>query len=463
MPAADARAEFPAATRADWLRLVGGSGDADQRLQSLSWRSADGLEFGPLYARPVGENSPALRSDAGGWDIRTWHAEPDAASAALALADDVSGGASSIALQLAIPGQAGLPPRYDAIAQALARMPIERIPLYFSAGDQYLGIAQCLMTLWDERGLSGANRRGGIHADPLGTLARTGALEASVWQTLEVLGQYVSANLAEWPNVRLLLADGTAYHDAGASEGEELAFTLATLVEYLRVLSFEDIAVRQALPTVSIGLAVNADLLMSVAKMRSARRLIARLAEVCGAPASAQAVCLWATTSLRMQTRSAMHKNSLRNSIAALAAAVGGADAITLRPHTMCAGMPSAAAQRLARNTQHLLKDESRLALVLDPAGGSGALEAMTTALTHRAWELFQQIERKGGMAKALLGGYVHERIAASAAARGPGSEPELADPDDDRPGPAWVIAAIDHAQTRLPALIPRPAAGGRS
>jgi methylmalonyl-CoA mutase len=102
----------------------------------------------------------------------------------------------------------------------------------------------------------------------------------------------------------------------------------------------------------------------------------------------------------------------LRNTLAAFAAGVAGADAITVLPHTTALGLPDPSARALARNIQHLLIEETHLHRVADPAAGSGAIEALTEALAERAWTEFQAIEREGGIVASLGAGAFPARIA---------------------------------------------------
>ncbi len=442
--------DFPAVSRDDWLRLAGVAGARAQR-------TYDGIAIEPLPPCPASHNPTIpVRQNPKGWDVRTLHTGSDPKAARKAIAEDLAAGATSIVLQLATPGQFGLAPRYDAIAAALDGLPLDRLTVCFSAGDQYFGAAQCLLTIWDATGRPAASARGAIHADPLGTLARTGALESGLWPALELLGQFVDSSMVSWPNVRLLLADGTLYHDAGASEAQELAAMLATTVEYLRVMSFESLAADAIFPHLTVGLAADADLFLTIAKLRAARLLLARVAEACGAAGQADRIELWVTTSRRMQTVSAPHKNILRNAIAALGAAVGGADSLTITPHTFMTGAPDASARRLAATTHALMTEESGLARVLDPADGSAQVATLTDALARRAWTLFQEIEAEGGMARALLKGSVQAGIA-STAARRTADRPAVTDTPEPDDGPAQHLhpptAPIERAETRIAAM----------
>lgn len=403
----------PAATRDDWLRLIGG----EAGLAALRTATLDRIVIDPL-APAIVDAPRAERADAKGWDLRPLHAAADPAAMRAAIAQDSAGGATSIAIKLATPGDFGLAPRYDAITAALQGVDIGHTEISLLPGDQYFGAAQVLLALWEQTGQHPASLRASLNADPLGTLARTGALEAGLWPSLELLGQFVATNMLPWPDVRLLLADGGLYHDAGASEAQELAAMLATVVEYLRVLDFEGVAADEVFPHLTVGLAADADLFATIAKLRAARLLLARLAGTLKAEAAVGRIRLWVTTSQRMLTQRAVHTNVLRNSIAVLGACVGGADIVTVLPHTWALGQPDAAARRLARNTPVLLAEECGLAHVLDPGSGSAHIAALTQALARRAWELFQEIEEAGGMARALLGGKVQEGIAGTVARR---------------------------------------------
>ena len=456
--------EFPAATHEVWLEAVAEAIRGAKAIDQLARRTDDGIRVEPIVGRDRRPSPVAARNNPRSWVIRTLHTSSDARSVRSAIGDDLAAGVTSVALQLATPGQQGLPPKYEAIGAALKDVPLDRTGVCFSAGDQYFGIAQSLLALCEEAGMPSSAARGGIHADPVGTLARTGALEAGLWPSLEILGQFAASNLDTWPHVRLLMANAGIYHDAGASEAQELAAMLATTVEYLRVMDFEGVGAARLFAHLTVTLAADCDLFLTIAKLRAARLLLARLAAVCGAPGAERDLELWVTTSERMLTRRTLHTNILRNSIAGLGAAVGGADCITIRPHSAAVGVADAGAHRLARNIQLLLLEESGIARVLDPAAGSGHVAAVTEALAQRAWSLFQDIEAKGGIARMLLSGELQAVIAATAVNRqkefldGRRKLTGVGDPYEADEAVGWVApipisAPILHAQTQIPAL----------
>jgi len=420
---------FEQATEGQWLALVDKvlkGADFDERLVA---RTADGIALKPLYTRAdavagadlaVPGSAPLTRGRprAGlGWDIRTFHVETDARLANTAILEDLAGGATSIVLQIAAPGGIGLAYNGNEIATALAGVDLTLCPVVLVAGEYTQDAAGSLMAVWRERGLPEAQWKGELGADPLGTLARTGALYHPLARSLEVAAR-LAADMRGMPGVRALIADGHPYHAAGASEAEELAAMLGTLLAYLEACDAIGLAPADALPKISVGLAADCDQLLTIAKLRAGRRLVWRIAQACGAEPAAADVTFASATAWRMLARRDPWVNVLRNTVACAAAAMGGADAICVLPFTFPLGRPDAFTRRIARNTQIVLQEESGLGRVADPSGGSFAIERLTDDLARKAWAIFQRWDAAGGMGAALTSGRVQDEIAATAAAR---------------------------------------------
>lgn len=414
-------AGFEPATHEAWLALVEkvlkGS-DYEQRLVS---HTLDGIRIAPLYTRadalPEAEatrpgEAPYTRGtkaagEPTGWDIRQFHLATDPKEANAAILEDVRGGATSLALQV----------QEDALATALDGVELEACSIALTAGERTPEAAAALEALWRERGIADDARRGHFNADPVGTLAQSGALADSLDQNLERAIALVRKS-EQWRGVTALLADGNPYHAAGASEAQELAAMLATLVAYLRACEAAGVPPERALPKIAVALAVDADQFLSTAKLRAARRLIWRVADACGAGSAAAGVHITAVSAWRMMARRDPWTNIMRTTIACAAAAMGGAQAITLLPFTFALGKTTSFARRVTRNIQIVLQEESNLGRVADPAGGSWYVENLTDDLARKAWDLFQQIESKDGIAAALVSGALQDEIAAVAEQR---------------------------------------------
>ena len=431
MPEPDAAltAEFEPARREAWLTLVAKvlkGADFDKRLVSST---RDGLAIQPLYTR-ADATAEAMAGAAavgrsgwypGGWDVRQRHAETDPEAANKAILEDLAGGATSVLLQVQAPGQAGLSYGAEALQIALRGVALYGTTVALDARENTLDAAGSLMEVWRAAGIGENVRGGAFNYDPLGVLAKTGTLYYPAQRSCEIAAK-LATDTRSMSHVTALLADGRPYHEAGGSEAQELAAMLATLVAYLRACEAAGLRPRMALGKIALALAADADLFLTIAKLRAARRLVAQVAEACGAGSAAEAIQLTASTSERMMARRDPWVNMLRTTIACAGAAFGGAEAITVLPFTWALGKPDAFARRIARNTHLVLQEESAAARVVDPAHGSWYVEKLTDDLARAAWALFQEIEAQGGMvggmAAALESGFIQDKIARVAEAR---------------------------------------------
>jgi methylmalonyl-CoA mutase len=353
----------------------------------------------------------------GGWDVRQRHAEPDPKAANAAILEDVASGGTSLLLQIQAPGQTGLSYGAGPLAEALKGVFLHACTIALDARENTLDAVGSLMEIWREAGIGENVRRGAFNCDPLGVLAKTGTLYYPADRSCEIAAK-LAADSRTMSHVTALLADGRPYHEAGASEAQELAAMLGTLVAYLRACETAGLRPRMALGQIAVGLAADADLFLTMAKLRAARRLVARVAEACGAGTAAEKLQLAAHTSERMMARRDPWVNMLRTTVACAGAAFGGAESITVLPFTWALGKPDQFARRIARNTHLVLWAESSGSRVIDPAHGSWYVEKLTDDLLRKAWALFQEIEAKGGMARALESGFIQGEIARVAEAR---------------------------------------------
>lgn len=454
-------AEFPDATHEQWQHLVAGvlrkSGKevtAAEAEDALSTALEDGLRARPLYtaddtAAPAGlpgfapfvRGGRAEGNTVGGWDVRQRHTVADSGG----LLADLENGVTSLWLTT---GDDTLFP-VSALPEALDGVLLDLAPVVLDAGAEVGAAARALLALYKEKGVAPDAVRGNLGADPLGHEARTG--ESYDTAPVRDLARLCAER---YPGLRALTVDALPYHEAGASAAQELGCSLATGVAYLRELTDAGLSVEQALAQLEFRYAAGADQFLTIATFRAARRLWARVAEACGAPGSG-AQLQHAVTSPVMMTRRDPWVNMLRTTIATLAAGVGGADAVTVLPFDHALGLPDAFARRIARNTSGILIEESHLARVIDPAGGSWYVERLTDELARAAWEFFQEIERAGGQAAALRSGLIHDRLAATWAAR----SKRLATRREPVTGVSEFPHLAEKPVVREP--VPAPASGG--
>ncbi|MGW8457223.1 methylmalonyl-CoA mutase family protein [Streptomyces niveus] len=423
-------AEFPAPTHEQWQGLVAGvlrksgrdvSGAAAE--DALSTSLEDGLTTRPLYTAADAPGDAGMPGFApftrggtpggpapGGWDVRQRHARTDPARTNEAVLDDLANGTTSLWLAV---GAAGVP--VSGLAEALDGVYLDLAPIALDAGDEFPAACAELLRLYDERDVPRGEVRGTLGADPIGRLARTGDETPGL--------QDAAAELAgrchrEYPELRALVVDALPYHEAGGSAVQELGCSLAAGVAALRDLTAAGLSVEAACGQLEFRYAATADQFLTIAKLRAARRLWARVAEVSGAGPAGAAQRQHAVTSSVMMTRRDPWVNMLRTTVASLAAGVGGADSVTVLPFDHTLGLPDGFARRIARNTSTILIEESHLGRVIDPAGGSWYVERLTDDLAHAAWAWFQEIERAGGQRAALRDGLIAERLAATWATR---------------------------------------------
>ncbi|MCC3771820.1 methylmalonyl-CoA mutase subunit beta [Streptomyces sp. UNOC14_S4] len=419
-------AEFPDATREQWQRLVEGvlskagtvaEGPAAE--EALSITLLDGPTIRPLYtaddSAPAAGHpgfAPFVRGGrpegtaVSGWDVRQHHADPDPGRANEAVLADLENGVTSLWLTT---GDAGLP--IEALPAALDGVYLDLAPVVLDPGADFEAAAHRLLALHDERGLPPGAARGNLGADPLGTLARTGGTTDPA-ESLAAAAALAARCLRDRPGIRALTVDALPYHEAGGSAAQELGAALATGVAYLRALTAAGLTVDQACAQLEFRYAATADQFLTIAKFRAARRLWARVAEVSGAATASAAQRQHAVTSSVMMTRRDPWVNMLRTTVACLGAGVGGADSVTVLPFDEALGLPDAFARRIARNTSSILLEESHLARVIDPAGGSWYVERLTDELARAGWEFFQWIERLGGQAAILREGHLAKSLA---------------------------------------------------
>jgi methylmalonyl-CoA mutase len=453
-------ADFPAATREQWRSLVAavlrksGVAEGVDPESALAARTYDGIDIKPLY---TAEDAASLNHDGlpghppfvrgatvessarTGWDVRQRHLDPDPVRTNRAVVADLSNGATSLWLVLGAGGLA-----VADLRAALEGVYLDLAPVALDAGVETVSAASVLLGLAEQRGVESAELAGTLGADPIGLRARTGTdADLSVLLTL-------AEQSKAFAKLRIATVDGTVYHDAGGSDSDEVGIATSVGVAYLRALVNGGMSVDAALDRLEFRYAVTDDQFLSIAKLRAARRVWDRVAELSGASQQRRGQRQHAVTSAAMMTQRDPWVNLLRTTIAGFAAAVGGADAITVLPFDAAIGVTDDFARRIARNTQSILHDESSLARVIDAAGGSWYIESLTDQLAEKAWERFTAIERAGGALAALDDGTIGTALATTRDAR--------RDDIAHRRAPITGVSEYAHVDERPVVRAPAPA-----
>lgn len=442
-PGSDAPS-FPAVSLEEWREKATGGKE-----MALTTALEDGLEVPWLFTP-----ADALAPDPGGvpgqapfvrgtrvgqpWALRQEHGAPDRRTANAAILDDLAGGATEITLRLDEAARDGLGPDDPELTDARGRdgtivttaddlddvlhdVLLDLAPVALDAGAQALPAAALLAAVWERREHPADTVGGALRLDPIGTLAAAGTIAGTPEEALTLAARVAVEVDAERPNVTALAVDTRTYVGAGASAAQELALALSTGVAHLRACEAAGLGPARAARQIEFTLQVGADQFLELAKLRAFRRTWARVLEASGVAAAERRSPLFARTSVRMLSSLDPWVNILRGTTAAFAAAVAGADGISVSPFDAARSTDGTAhplARRIARNTQLVLLEEASLARVADPGGGSWYVEWLTDQLAQSAWERLQAIEAEGGVVAALRSGMVAEAVARSTAER---------------------------------------------
>lgn len=316
-------------------------------------------------------------------------------------------------------GQGGLSiATVDDLATALSRIDLEQVPIFVQASSAALPMTALLMALVRRQGKSTARVRGCIGMDSLQTLVREGTFPRSLSGAYDRMAHLMTWVIKHAPQVRTVMVHSQPYHDGGGSAVQELAFTLATAVEYVRELLARGLSINDVARRTCFSFSIGSNFFMEIAKLRAARLLWAKAVAAFDGSPEAQKMTLHVRTSAWNKTIYDPYVNMLRTTVEALAGSIGGCDSMHVGPFDEALGLPDEFSRRIARNTQLILMHECRVNKVVDPAGGSWYVESLTDALARKAWALFQEVERKGGMGRALQEGFPQAQVAQTAARR---------------------------------------------
>jgi methylmalonyl-CoA mutase len=407
--------EFPPATQAEWRKLVDAALKGASFENRLVSQTYDDIRVEPLYPRAAGASPVAGRTPGTAWTLMQRVDHPDPVAANKQALDDLMNGATGLTLIFAGSLNAngyGLDSTPAVLDRVFKDIVLDAgITIDFNVGQATRVAIQHFAALVKARNIDPASVELRAALNPIGGFAASGT-SPRPWSELstyfaklvrELTGQGFKGSLA--------VADGRVIHNAGGSEAQELAFAIASAVEYLRALEAGGVALNAARGMIYFRLAADADQFLTIAKFRALRKLWARVEQACGLTPKPTYVA--AETAWRMMTKRDADVNMLRMTLAVAAAGLGGADSISALPHTAALGLPDAFARRVARNTQLILLEESNLAKVSDPAAGSGAIEDITAKFCTAAWMQFQEIEAAGGLWAALEKKLVQQKVAA--------------------------------------------------
>lgn len=385
----------------------------------LTKQTLDGIDVSPLGTAALaaglsGDGLPgqapftrgtAAARELQAWDIRAHFIDPDVKLTTEHVMTDLENGVNSLWLSVGTGAIA-----IDALPGILDKVFIDLAPVILDAPYEPVAAATAFATVIDDRAIDTAPGTN-LGADPIGSSFR-GHGETSMDVVKPI------ADIATKLKARAVVVDGTAVHDAGASDVQELAYSLAAGAAYLRALVAAGYSVDDAAALLEFRYAATDEQFPTIAKFRAARRLWNRVAELSDVTTNGRAQLQHGVTSRPMMSKYDPYVNMLRTTLAAFSAGVGGATSVTVLPFDTSLGLPEVFSRRIARNTSSLLIAEAHVSKVTDPAGGSYAVEKLTDDLARAAWDAFGQIEAAGGIAAVIADGTLAAQVAETVAHR---------------------------------------------
>lgn len=249
--------------------------------------------------------------------------------------------------------------------------------------------------------------------DPIRTLNTTGNFCCANY--VDTLKECI-ALVADYRRIRVVGVEAYTLNDAGSTLVQELGFALSMGSEYMNILTSAGIAAEEAARRIKFTFAVGANYFMEIGKFRAAKMLWSNIVKEYGAQKECtQKMKIHAVTSQWNMTVYDAYVNMLRGTTEAMSASIAGVDSLEVLPFDYMFREPAEFSNRIARNVQIILKEESHFNKIVDPAAGSYYIESLTASIAENAWNLFKQTEEKGGYTEAFKAGFVQSEIKAAA------------------------------------------------
>ena len=298
-------------------------------------------------------------------------------------------------------------------------IPLAEMSVSMTMNGAVLPVMAFFIVAGEEQGVPHAELTGTIQNDILKEFAVRNTYIYPPEPSMRIVSDIIAYCAAEMPKFNSISISGYHMHEAGATAVQELAYTLADGMEYVRCAKADGLDIDDFAPRLSFFFGIGMNLFMEVAKLRAARTLWHRIMTDLGAKNdNSKRLRTHCQTSGVSLTEQDPYNNIVRTTVEALAAVLGGTQSLHTNSFDEAIALPTDFSARIARNTQLILAEESGVTAVTDPLGGSWYVERLTRDLEEKAWELIQEVEAHGGMTKAVAEGLPKHRIEEAAAAR---------------------------------------------
>src|SRR3954467_8458553 len=445
-------ADFPKKTLADWEKLASKE-LRDKPLSSLDWTTPEGIVVKPLYTAADLENLETLGSLPGfppftrgpkatmyagrPWTVRQYAGFSTAEESNRFYKANLAAGQMglSVAFDLATHrgydsdhprvvgdvGKAGV--AIDSVEDMkvlFADIPLDKMTVSMTMNGAVLPVLAGYIVAAEEQGVSQDKLAGTIQNDILKEFMVRNTYIYPPEPSMRIVADIIEYTALNMPRFNSISISGYHMQEAGATAVQELAFTLADGLEYVRAAKSKGLKVDQFAPRLSFFFAIGMNFFMEIAKLRAARLLWARLMQKNFEPKDARSLALrtHCQTSGVSLTEQDPYNNIIRTTVEAMAAVLGGTQSLHTNAYDEALGLPTQFSARIARNTQLIIAEETGIPHVVDPLGGSYYIEALTNSLATHAQALIDEVEGLGGMTKAVESGMPKLKIEEAAAQR---------------------------------------------
>lgn len=405
--------QFPPVSTAEWKAKVEADLKGAPFDKKLVWRTNEGFNVQPMYRAEDIADLKTTDSLPGEYPYvrgtrrdNDWLARQeiiaDSAEEANKKALDVLGkGITSLGFKIA-DGTA------EELSALLKDIVVPSVELNFvCCPKKALGFAEVLVAYLKANGLE-KEFKGSIDFNPFKKALKHGVAFPG---NIAEMGKEMLAIVKDVPGLRVLSVDSEMLSNAGAYIFQELGYAMSWGAEWLTLLTDAGVDADEVARRIKFNMGISSNYFMELAKFRAARMLWAQIAKKYGVSDDACKQAVHATTSRYNQTIYDAHVNLLRSQTETMSAALAGVDSITVTPFDAPYQTPDDFSERIARNQQFLLKEESHLDKVVDPAGGSYYVETLTVSIANEAWKLFLATEDKGGFLAAVNDGEIQKAI----------------------------------------------------
>ena len=418
--------EFPPVSTEKWEEVINKDLKGADYDKKLVWHTIEGFNVKPYYRAENLEGLEYLDTNPGEkpyvrgkqtagnvWEVRQDIIVHDPAEANRIALDAVERGATSLGLCAEAIATA------DDMAVLLKGIYINAVSINFMCSKDYLALLKLYAEYAKREGYKADELRGSTDFDPFRYALKHGKFHRGEEGDLQMAKELVEYAHEALPKFRVLTVNGQMLHNCGANIVQELGFSIAAANELVSRLTDLGCKMEHAGRSIVLNVGVGSTYFMEIAKIRAARLLWSKVVEQykpeCDCPYK---LFIGATTSRWNQSVYDPYVNMLRSTTEAMSAAVAGADSISVLPFDTAYKQADDFGYRIARNQQLLLKEESYLDKIVDPAAGSYYIENLTDEIARGAWQHFLKVEEAGGMCKALRAGLVQDEVEATAQKR---------------------------------------------